>query len=73
MENEGQETEQKKSPEVIEKTPSESIESTTNCLALTIQEEHKLQALKNVFSTSVRMSWKVAITSIALAILRLFS
>lgn len=44
----------------------------TNCLALTIQEDHKLIALKNVFLKTVRMSWKVAITSITLELIRLF-
>ena len=47
--------------------------TTTNCLALTIQEEHKLVAVKNLFLGSIRMSWKVAISTITLAILRLLS
>ena len=47
--------------------------STTNCLALTIKEEHKLVAVKNVFLRSVRMSWKVIVSSITLAIIKLLS
>ena len=67
------------SPETSDKVPSESIDiktedaNTTNCLALTIQEDHKLVALKNVFLRSIRMSWKVAVSTITLALLKLFS
>ena len=67
------------SPETSDEVPSESIDiktedaNTTNCLALTIQEDHKLVALKNVFLRSIRMSWKVAVSTITLALLKLFS
>lgn len=67
------------SPETSNEAPSESIDiktedaNTTNCLALTIQEDHKLVALKNVFLRSIRMSWKVAVSTITLALLKLFS
>ncbi len=67
------------SPEDLVKTPSESVDievkdaNTTNCLALTIQEEHKLVAVKNVFIRSIRMSWKVVVSAITLAIIRLFT
>ena len=67
------------SPEVSEDTPSESVNiknedaNTTNCLALTIQEDHKLTAIKNVFFRSIRMSWKVAVSTITLALIKLFS
>ena len=67
------------SPETSDEAPSESIDiktedaNTTNCLALTIQEDHKLVALKNVFLRSIRMSWKVAVSTITLALLKLFS
>ena len=47
--------------------------STTNCLALTIQKEHKIVAIKNVFWRSIRMSWKVAVSTITLALIKLFS
>ena len=72
--------EEKNTPEISEEeTSSEDIEiknedaNITNCLALTIQEEHKLVAVKNVFLRSVRMSWKVIVSSITLAILKLLS
>ena len=67
------------SPEISDEVPSESIDiktenaNTTNCLALTIQEDHKIVALKNVFLRSIRMSWKVAVSTITLALLKLFS
>ena len=45
---------------------------TTNCLALTIREEHKLVAVKNVFLHSLKVTWKVIVSTIALHILNLF-
>ena len=65
--------------EIYTETPSESIEikpedaNTTNCLALTIQEDHKLIAVKNVLLRSIRMSWKVVVSAITLALIKLFS
>lgn len=69
----------KNSLEAPDEAPNESIDiqaedaNTTNCLALTIQKEHKLVAVKNVFIRSIRMTWKVAISAITLAIIKLFS
>ena len=71
--------EKEKSPEDSVESPSESVDievkdaNTTNCLALTIQEDHKLVAVKNVFIRSIRMSWKVVVSAITLAIIRLFT
>ena len=65
--------------ENILETPTESIEikaedaNTTNCLALTIQEDHKQKEIKNVFLRSIRMSWKVVVSTITLALIKLFS
>lgn len=65
----------------IEKTSNESntpekidIEdaNTTNCLALTIKEEHKLVAVKNVFIHSLKVTWKVIVSTIALHLLKIF-
>lgn len=70
---------EKNSPEASNETPSESVEiknedaNTTNCLALTIQEDHKLVAFKNVFLRSIRMSWKVVVSAVTLALIKLFS
>ena len=63
----------------IQEAPKESVEikpedaNTTNCLALTIQQDHKLMAIKNVFLRSIRMSWKVVVSTITLALIKLFS
>lgn len=85
VENENKEQEiesietEKNSPEASSETPSESVEiknedaNTTNCLALTIQEDHKLVAFKNVFLRSIRMSWKVVVSAITLALIKMFS
>ena len=70
---------EKNSPEASNETPSESVQiknedaNTTNCLALTIQEDHKLVAFKNVFLRSIRMSWKVVVSAVTLALIKLFS
>lgn len=47
--------------------------NTTNCLALTIQKDHKIVAVKNVFIRSIRMSWKVIVSAITLGLIKLFS
>lgn len=47
--------------------------NTTNCLALTIQKDHKLVAVKNVFFGTIRMSLKVIFSSISLTILKFFT
>lgn len=71
--------ENENSSETTNETPSESVEiktedaNTTNCLALTIQEDHKLIAIKNVFLRSIRMSWKVVVSAVTLALIKLFS
>ena len=67
------------SQEVQNEPLSESVDiktedaNTTKCLALTIQEDHKLVAMKNVFFRSIRMSWKVVVSTITLALIKLFS
>lgn len=76
---EEKEDQKENSLEASNEPPSESVEiktedaNTTNCLALTIQEDHKLVAFKNVFLRSIRMSWKVVVSAITLALLKLFS
>ena len=63
--------------DIIEKEDPEEIKiedaNTTNCLALTIQEDHRIVAIKNVLLRSVRMSWKVVVSTITLALIKLFS
>lgn len=73
------EAEIEKKLEESEDTSSESVNlnlenaNTTNCLALTIQKDHKLVAVKNVFIRTIRMSWKVVVTTITLTLIKLFS
>ena len=55
----------------LEKVDTESA-STTNCLALTIKEEHKLVAINNVCLHSLKVTWKVIASTIALHILKIF-
>ena len=70
---------QNNTQEIAVETPSEPIEiktedaNTTNCLALTIQADHRIVAFKNVLSRSIRMSWKVVVSTITLALIKLFS
>ena len=54
------------------KTVEAEVFPATNCLALTIKEEHKLVAVKNVFFHSLKVSWKVIASTIALHILKIF-
>ena len=56
----------------VTKTVEAEVFPTTNCLALTIKEEHKLVAVKNVFFHSLKVSWKVIASTIALHILKIF-
>ena len=44
--------------------------STTNCLALTIKEDYKLVAVKNVFLRSLKVSWKVIVSAVTLNFLK---
>lgn len=77
--------EENNSPEISGTISSESVNSnesvnieiesanTTNCLALTIQKDHKLVAVKNVVIKSIRITWKVIVSTITLGIIKLFS
>lgn len=86
MDTESESSIEKKTVENVEETTnlnslstdndSEKIDvenaSTTNCLALTIKEEHKLVAVKNVCLHSLKVTWKVIASTIALHILKIF-
>lgn len=60
--------------ENVEQTETVDIKdaNTSNCLALTIVEEHKLVAVKNVFFHSLRLTLKVLVSSIALQFMKFF-
>ena len=65
------ETSNSDSDNELEKIDVETA-STTNCLALTIKEDHKLVAVKNVCLHSLKVTWKVIASTIALHILKIF-
>ncbi len=44
----------------------------TNCLALTVRKDYNISIIKNGFFTTLRLSWKVAISTFVLNILKLF-
>ena len=60
--------------ENVEQTETIDIKdaNTSNCLALTIREEHKLVAVKNVFLHSIKVTWKVVVSAITLHLLKIF-
>lgn len=43
-----------------------------NCLALTVRKDYNLTVAKNIFTTSWRMSLKIALSTLALNFLRMF-
>lgn len=53
--------------ETLEEKQSESVE--TNCLALTVRKDYNLSILKNGLATTVRVSWKVALSTFILNLL----
>lgn len=44
----------------------------TNCLALTVRKDYNLSIVKNSIFTTLRLSWKVALSTFVLNILKLF-
>ena len=42
-----------------------------NCLALTVKKDYNLTIVKNVFTTTGRLSWKVILATIALNFLNM--
>ena len=46
--------------------------NTSNCLALTIKKEYKLVAIKNVFIHSLKVTWKVIVSTVTVHLLKLF-
>lgn len=43
-----------------------------NCLALTVRKDYNLTIIKNIFTTSGRMSLKIALSTFVLNFLRMF-
>ena len=46
--------------------------NTSNCLALTIKKEYKLGSIKNVFIHSLKVTWKVIVSTVTLHFLKIF-
>lgn len=44
----------------------------TNCLALTVRKDYNMSIVKNSIFTTLRVSWKVALSTLLLNILKLF-
>lgn len=53
-------------------TASEKETVETNCLALTVRKDYNLSIVKNSILTTFRISWKVAISTFILNVLKLF-
>ena len=58
-------------PVVALKSTEEETANTT-CLALTVRKSYNLAIVKNSIFTTLRVSWKVALTTFVLNILKLF-
>ena len=43
----------------------------SNCLALTVRKDYSLIIVKNVFTTTGRLSWKIALTTTIINILNI--
>lgn len=44
----------------------------TNCLALTVRKDYNLSIFKNSIATTFRVSWKIAVSTFLLNLLKLF-
>ena len=56
--------------ENIIKEPSEEA-NITNCLAMTVKKDYNLTIVKNVFTTTGRLSWKIALVTAIINILNM--
>ena len=54
------------------KTTAEKETAETNCLALTVRKDYNLSIVKNSILTTFRISWKVALSTFILNVLKLF-
>lgn len=53
-------------------TTAEKETVETNCLALTVRKDYNLSIVKNSILTTFRISWKVALSTFILNVLKLF-
>lgn len=64
-------------PEITDFVTANNIDNNselteTNCLALTVKQDYNLSIFKNAFFKSIRMSFKVAISTLFLNIAKIF-
>ena len=49
-----------------------NVDSSTNCLALTVREDYHVAVFKNFVKKSARISWKIAISILTMNFLNMF-
>lgn len=72
-------TSQEENSALSDTNPKNEMETTaeketveTNCLALTVRKDYNLSIVKNSILTTFRISWKVALSTFILNVLKLF-
>lgn len=55
-----------------ETTMAQNEDNQANCLALTVRKDYNITIIKNIFTTSGRMSLKIALSTLVLNFLRMF-
>lgn len=55
-----------------ENTLNSNIDTTTNCLALTVRENYHIVVVKNFFKKSFRITWRVALSMFTINFLNMF-
>ena len=55
----------------VENNIEDSNNDISNCLALTVKKDYNLTIVKNVFTTTGRLSWKIALVTAIINILNM--
>ena len=53
-------------------TEVKEVDSSINCLALTVKEDYHIAVFKNFVKKSARISWKIAISILTMNFLNMF-
>lgn len=53
-------------------TSENNIDSTINCLALTVRENYHIVVVKNFFKKSFKVTWKIALSFFTINFLNMF-
>lgn len=56
----------------IEHDLNNNIDTSTNCLALTVRENYQIVAVKNLLKKSFRISWKIVLSTVTINFLNMF-